>query len=1542
MDTLKLRLLNASYQPPFVTVAANTPVGEAIHLMSQGHASCVLVIEQQELVGIFTERDVVRAIANQTNLADMTITQVMVQPVITLSETEVEDLNTVLQKFRQHDICHLPVINAQGQVLGMITPVLLRDALQPSDLFNLRTVADVMETDVMSAPPMVAVQSLAEMMITHHISCVVIVEAKQQVNSEVIPIGIVTQRDIVNLQSQGLDLVSTPAAEVMSDRLVTVAPQASLWSAYQTMQTVGIPRVVVTGNNGELLGILSQSSVLKALDPTQLCEVITLLQQIIDTKTAELAQQIRQREQMSNLLLAREAHYHASQARLNDILNSAIANSIVSFRLFSNYDWEYEYQSPGCEAIFGYTSSEIMQNKHLWMSRVHPQDIETVIMPLFADILAGITANVEFRFYHKDDSLRWIAATYTSRHDSDHNCWIVTGISNDISQRKQAEVALRESEQRWQLAIAGTDEAIWDWDILTNQTFRSDCWYKMLGYERHELSNWDNEWSKRLHPDDYQRVMADQEAYLQRQVDSYNCEYRLRLKDDSYAWFRSCAKAVWDEQGNPVRLVGSMGDISDRKRIETQLLQTANQYRLLFETNPNPMWIFDLETLRFLAVNQSAILKYGYSESEFLSMILADIRLLDQFDYLHNMISNFKCSSSLIFVCEAKHWKRDGTIIDVEINSHRITWHNKAAGFVLIKDITAEKTALRDRQHSQALLEEAQRVARLGNWEYNLATGKINWSKQLFNLYDREPEQSEPSYDELLSIFHPEDAEKLNQAVKRVISTGESYKLLLRVIKPDNAIMYVEAIGQADFNADGKIVRLYGTTQDITERIQAEARLRQSEARLVTTQKIAHVGSWEVDFNTNQRSWSTETFEIFGLNPHQAEPTHAEFIEMVHPEDRAAVQTQFTQVIAHGKPFCLEYRIIRPDGSIRYLESRAEVAEDSPGKVSQLFGAILDITERQQAEAALARSEEQLRLTLEFTHIGTWDWNIQTGEVVWNDNHYRLLGLEPSKSKAQYQIWRNAVHPEDIEGVEQLISQALSQYTNFEAEYRVIHPDGQIRWLTGRGRGIYNTADKPIRMLGIIIDISDRKFAEQALQEKETFLRSIYNSVGQAIFVVDVINNDFRYVGLNHSHEVLTGLKSNELNGKTPEEILPPNLAAIIRQHYQDCIDAGDTITYEESLHFQGQQTWWITTLTPLKDQNSRIYRIVGNSVNISDRKRTEQILELQAVITRNMAEGICLVRSDDSVIVYTNPKFEQMFGYESGALIGHHVSIVNYEDGQINTKSLHEVIAANIMQYGEITYEVQNIKKNGTCFWSSATSSVFEHPEYGTVFVTVQQDITEQKKAEEKIKASLKEKEVLLKEIHHRVKNNLGIVSSLLQMQYRRTQDPQATAILLDSKNRIASIALVHEKLYRSDDLANINFAQYIPDLTTHLFDSYNVSSTHIQLNIQVEDVNLDIETAIPCGLIINELVSNALKYAFPVHQNGEIQVSLFQASDDTLTLIIRDNGVGLPAEFESKKTKTLGMTLIQGLVKQLRGTLEINSQQGTEFKICFTAARV
>ena len=224
----------------------------------------------------------------------------------------------------------------------------------------------------------------------------------------------------------------------------------------------------------------------------------------------------------------------------------------------------------------------------------------------------------------------------------------------------------------------------------------------------------------------------------------------------------------------------------------------------------------------------------------------------------------------------------------------------------------------------------------------------------------------------------------------------------------------------------------------------------------------------------------------------------------------------------------------------------------------------------------------------------------------------------------------------------------------------------------------------------------------------------------------------------------------------------------------------------------------------------------------------------------------------------------------------------------------------------------------------------------YGkSAVLTLARDITDRKRAEEQIKASLKEKEVLLKEIHHRVKNNLQIVSSLLYLQSRKTSDDQVLSVLMESQTRVRSMALIHEKLYQCDDLANINLADYIRSLTSYLLNSYGVASHMVKLSVNVETAPLGLDRAIPCGLIINELVSNALKYAFPQGRRGEILVDLLHDGGGKLILTVKDNGVGLPENMDIEDTPSLGLQLVSTLVKQLDGIIEVDRRGGTEFKM-------
>ena len=1122
------------------------------------------------------------------------------------------------------------------------------------------------------------------------------------------------------------------------------------------------------------------------------------------------------------------------QAQLHDNLQTLKTELEESQRVAVLGNWEFELASgkitwsKGLFDLFNREPPLLEPDYQENLQLYHPEDGEKLHQVVEQAIATGESYKEVLRVPQPDGSHRYFEGIGHAELNADGQVIRLYGTAQDVTgrevalrDRQQVEETLRQSQERWQLAIAGTNEAIWDWDLSTNQTFRSERWFTILGYEPNEISDCDDEWSTLIHPDDYTRVMAAQKAYLLRQVADYNVEYRLRCKDGSYRWLRSRAKGIWNQQGNPVRLVGSLGDISERKQAEEKLRENEERLQLALEASGDALW------------------------------------------------------------------------------------------------------------------------------DWNILTQEVYYSPRYLEMLGY-------SFDEL-----PQD-----------LSTWK------RLIHPDD-LPWVEKI-LADHLKDNSVL------------------------------------------------------------------------------------------------YKFNYRLRTKSGECKWIANYGKVVmRDGQGNPLRMTGTHRDISDvydelrlRKQTEAALARSEEQLRLTLEFNHIGIWDWNVKTNEVIWNDNHFRLLGLEPETLTASYQRWRDRVHPEDVERIEQTLLDALAQHANFEGEYRAIYPNGKVHWLMGKGRGIYNEAGEPVRMLGVIIDISERKQAEAALQESEARFQAFMNNspvlawitdptgrvlylnqtyldtfkllpeqvIGQSIFDlypdeiarqhfdriqtviqtnqvieamevasrsdgtlgeflvykfpivglsaqklvgrvaiditerkilerelahkqklldtfminapvgITILDGELRFSFINEALAKINGIPAAAHIGKTPWDIVP-DLAPKQEQVFQHVLRTREPILdleiSGETPKFPGVIRTWLVSYFPIQSEADQPISIGIVVVEISDRKRAEQMLELQAIIARNMAEGICLVRATDGVFVYANPKFEQMFGYESGELIGQHVSIVNYGDEHNTPEEINQAIKTAVLQHKEATYEVYNVKKDGTPFWCRAKACIFEHPEYGSVLVAVQQDITENKQAEEKIKASLKEKEVLLKEIHHRVKNNLGIVSSLLQMQCRRTQDPLVTAILCDSQNRIASIALVHEKLYRSEDLADIDFAQYIPDLTTHLFDSYNVSSSQIQLKIQVDNVNLDIETAIPCGLIINELVSNALKYAFVGNRRGEIEVKFYQESESTLTLLIRDNGIGLPENFDSNKTKTLGITLIQGLVKQLRAKLEINSHHGTQFKITFTNSR-
>lgn len=338
----------------------------------------------------------------------------------------------------------------------------------------------------------------------------------------------------------------------------------------------------------------------------------------------------------------------------------------------------------------------------------------------------------------------------------------------------------------------------------------------------------------------------------------------------------------------------------------------------------------------------------------------------------------------------------------------------------------------------------------------------------------------------------------------------------------------------------------------------------------------------------------------------------------------------------------------------------------------------------------------------------------------------------------------------------------------------------------------------------------------------------------------------------------------------------------------------------------------------------------------IAERKRTLEALRESEERYRRLVElsfdAIAIHREGE--IVYINATGAELFGASSPEeLVGKPIlGFVHPDQLEIAKARMLQTIGGRIAPLGE----EKLIRLDGTGVDAEVVGVPIIYQGQPAVQVVIR-DITARKRAEEQIKASLEEKEVLLQEVHHRVKNNLQVISSLLYLQSKNVKDQQAFEILQDSQNRVRSMTLVHEQLYQSKDLARIDFAEYVENLVGGLFRSYGVHPNVIKLEIHVDDVSLGIDTVIPCGLILNELVSNSLKHAFPDGREGKICIELCSDDEGECSLTVSDNGVGLPKDLDFRNTESLGLQLVNTLVGQLDGSIELDSDGGTAFEIIF-----
>ena len=480
------------------------------------------------------------------------------------------------------------------------------------------------------------------------------------------------------------------------------------------------------------------------------------------------------------------------------------------------------------------------------------------------------------------------------------------------------------------------------------------------------------------------------------------------------------------------------------------------------------------------------------------------------------------------------------------------------------------------------------------------------------------------------------------------------------------------------------------------------------------------------------------------------------------------------------------------------------------------------------------------------------------------------------------------------------------------------------------GSFLKDSTGKIIGEVKVVRD-TDSKRIEEALQESEKKYHALFDSAPVGIGIADL---EGKVLECNASMLKMTGFTLEEIKSSDiGSTYVDPDERRLLIQNLQE---TGSVHDWEVRLKRKDGTIYYALLDAELLEIGQRKV-LLTTARDISEYKQAEKEKDRFLKAFDVSIDGITIADEEDRFI-YVNEAYANIFGYPREELIGKTWRKITPPDIIVTTeKELSNTIHKK--DIGIFFREVPGMKKDGMIIPTEVRGrGIWDEKGNYQGYICVVRDITERKQAEEQIKASLKEKEVLLREIHHRVKNNMQIISSLLKLQTGYIEDKKYLEMFKESQNRILTMSLVHEKLYRSKDFTKINFKEYIHDLANGVFQSYSGRSSNILMNLNIENVDLGIDSAIPCGLIINELVTNSLKYAFPGEKKGEIKIVLGKIDGNKYELTVSDNGIGIPEYLDIRKTETLGLYLVSMLAEdQLSGKIELDRSKGTEFIIRF-----
>ncbi|MCD6454635.1 MAG: PAS domain S-box protein [Candidatus Aminicenantes bacterium] len=626
----------------------------------------------------------------------------------------------------------------------------------------------------------------------------------------------------------------------------------------------------------------------------------------------------------------------------------------------------------------------------------------------------------------------------------------------------------------------------------------------------------------------------------------------------------------------------------------------------------------------------------------------------------------------------------------------------------------------------------------------------------------------------------------------------------------------------------------------------------------------------------------------------------------------------------------------RKDGSIIWVRGQEKVIRDENGEVLFYDGFLEDITAQKKAEQEAEEVKKVMRDLTEKSDVGFY--LVQDGVFKYvNERLAEIFGYDVDEL-LEKKGPEDLTHPEDWPWISKTIIRRLSGKVKFSHnEFRGIKKDGSVIYVSSFGnQTVYN--GKPA-IVGSLLDMTERKNQEIELKEREELYRVIIEATHDGIYIY---RRD-RFLFVNDRICEITGYSKEELYKINIFELIHPDDRERIKSYARDR-ERGKAVPFRYNAkiltkHGEVRIGEFSVRAVQYKGKHAVIsfVRDVTERINLMNRIKEEKDRAERYI---DVSGNLILVLDREGKIRLVNKEGCKILQCEKEEIIGEDwiERFIPPENREKVIEVFKNIVNGNIREFSQYENPIITAKGNKRIIlWRNSIIT----DEKGNIREVISSgaDITELKNTEEKLKNLIEEKDILLRELHHRVKNNLQIVTSLLRLQLRRIKDPRLQHVLKESEDRIVSIVLIHEKFYMSENLKEIRFEEYVKSLIKTIYRSHNVSEKKVRLKIEGDKLTLPIDAAIPAGLIINELVTNALKYAFPGDLKGSLEIRMSSDERDWVEIYVRDDGVGLPDSVDFDHPESLGFKLVKILAEgQLGGEVElVRKKKGTEFRIKF-----